>query len=256
VAGLFALLGLILLVGDKLRTESAAVHAARLSAEAGIQIASGDPSAFFVSPYGPHDAQLPYVSLSASDSESASVALDAIENALRRYPKGFVAKLIGGLFIAGEVRVGGVIAGGTVGPAWVVLAAPARLGREGIYATSLLGVHHELSSFVYRRRPATSGRWIEFAPPGAEYKTDPKEIIALASKPDPAPDTGFLSAYATSNDENDFNVYAEKMFTEPATVAMLAGEHELIRKKLRFVMVEYIEVDARMKDVFHALGLE
>lgn len=235
--------------------ETALARAQRLSSENGIRVAFGDPKSFFVPPYGPDDAHLAHVEMTSTDAASASTALQAAETSLRQYPKGFVAKLIGGLFLTGDLRVGGADAGGTVGPAWVILAAPADLGREGIYATSLLGVHHELSSFVYHKRSDTSQRWAEFTPPGWKYTTDPKEVLDLANGPMPKPETGFLSSYATSNQENDFNVYAEKMFTEPETIARLARKHGLIRKKLDFVMAAYVAVDGRMKGVFRELRL-
>jgi hypothetical protein len=257
LASLLLLAGLLLLyLSGDLIPESAASRAARLSAENGIRIASGDPRTFFVPPYAPRDARLVQVELTATDAESTSIALQGAETSLRQYPAGFVAKLIGAIFIAGEMHVGGAVAGGTVGPWWIILAAPAGLGREGIYATSLLGVHHELSSFVYRRRSETPARWAEFSPTGWLYKTDTKDIIGLADGPAPKPETGFLSLYGTSTEENDFNVYAEMMFTEPDTVARLARKHPLIRRKLDFVMAEYVAVDRRMKAVFRELRLQ
>lgn len=255
-AGVLLVVGLLLLyVGGSKSNESAAVRATRLSSANHLRIAFGDPKDFFVPPYASTDALLPHVDAQAADEASAGLALMAIETALKAYPDGFVAKLIGGIFIAGELRVGGAVAGGTVGPAWILLAAPARLGREGIYATSLIGVHHELSSFVYRKRPETANGWKQFTPAGWTYKQDPRDVLALASRDDPSPETGFLSAYGTSNEENDFNVYAEKIFTEPAVVTKLAQGHELIRRKLEFVRAAYVEIDPRMTEVFDKLGL-
>jgi hypothetical protein len=255
-AGCILAAGLVLLYhGGHVETESAPTHAARLSAESQIRIAYGDPKTFFMPPYAPKDAQLADVEMEATDAASASIALEAIERSLQQYPKGFVAKLIGAIFIAGEMRIGGARAGGTPGPAWIVLAAPARLGREGIFATNLIGVHHELSSFVLRRRPAAWQRWAAFTPAGWRYKRDAQGMLSMASVRDPSPETGFLSAYGSSDAENDFNVYAEKIFTEPEAVARLARTHELIQKKLDFVMAEYVAVDVRMEGVFRALGL-
>jgi hypothetical protein len=245
----------LLFVSGDLFDESAPARAKRLSSEHGIRVAFGDPKSFFVPPYNARDARLPYVEMTATDEQSAATCLKAVERSLQQYPAGFVAKLIGAIFIAGDVIIGGADTGGTVGPAWIVLAGSASLGREGLYATSLIGVHHELSSFVYRKRPETLQRWATFTPPGWKYKTGPKEMIALADGAVPKPETGFLSAYGSSNEENDFNVYAEKIFTEPETVARLAWKHELIRKKLDFVMAAYVAVDRRMRAVFRELRL-
>lgn len=255
VAGALVLAGLASIYWAEGR-ESADKRAQRLSAEHHVRIAFGDPATFYVAPYGPEDARLPAVEVTRADDAVAAVALEGIERSLRQYPAGFVAKLIHAIFIGLDVRVNGVEAGGTVGPAWVILAAPARLGREGIYATSYIGVHHELSSFVFRGKPETAQLWAKFAPSGWQYQHDTAAILALANATDPEPGTGFLSAYGSSDPENDFNVYAEKMFTEPQRVAKLAREHELVRKKLAFVIGSYTAIDPRMAAVFRAIGLE
>lgn len=255
IAGAVMLAGFALLYWSGCK-ESADDHAQRLSTEHQLRIAFGDPATFYVPPYGPADAQLPSVEITRADDAVAAVALEGIEQALRQYPANFVAKLVRAIFVGMEVRVDGVEAGGTVGPAWVVLAAPARLGREAIYATSYIGVHHELSSFVLRRKPETAQLWAQFTPAGWLYQHETKAIIGLASAADPSPATGFLSAYGSSDPENDFNVYAEKMFTEPQVVAKLAREHALVRKKLSFVMESYVAIDSRMIEVFRGLGLD
>lgn len=234
------------------REEAADARRQRLVARHGIEIGLGAPKTFFVPPYSERDLP-PSVVADQVDPASAAIALEGIERALEPYPRGFVSGLIKAIFVAGELRVGGAKAGGTVGPAWLILAAPARLGREGIFATAYIGVHHELSSFVLQREPATLSEWQRFAPENS--LADPQAIIARGAGADPDPETGFLSAYGATNAENDFNVYAEKIFTEPATVQRLARSHALVRKKLRFVVSSYLRIDARMRGVFAELGV-
>jgi hypothetical protein len=242
----------LLLAGRK--DETPAERAQRLSAAHGITIGIGSPDTFFVVPNGPSDARVSDVEARPVDRESAAIALEGIERALAQYPAGFVAGLIKAVFVAGELRVGVVKAGGTYGPAWIILAAPKRLGREGIFATSYIGVHHELSSLALQREPSTLPEWERFAPAAWNFETAPD--IAREQGKDPDLATGFLSAYGGTNPENDFNVYAEKIFTEPATVARLAREHPLIRRKLEFVMAVYLRIDPRMAAVFRELGVQ
>jgi hypothetical protein len=255
IALVAALAGLALLFVGR-DDEGAAQTAERLSTEHHVRVAFGDPANFYLPPYGSREAHLEGVDLAPADASSAKWAIKGIERALRQYPDGFVAKLIGAIFIAGEVRIADAIAGGTIGPNWIILAAPARIGRESIYATSFIGVHHELSSFVIRRDPDTWQQWMQFSPPAWQYRSDPKEKIGTATAAAPPPGTGFLSAYGSSSLENDFNVYAEKMFTEPEALSNLGRAHDLIRRKMRFVAGTYVDIDPRMADVFRGLALE
>jgi hypothetical protein len=253
---LLLLIGAWILLASR-KDETPAQRAQRLSAIHGITIGIGSPDTFFVPPYGPSDARLSSMEAQPVDHESAATALEGIERALAQYPAGFVAGLIKAVFVTGELRLGGAEAGGTVGPAWIILAAPKDLGREGIFATSYIGLHHELSSFALHRKPSVLQEWERFAPAGWKFEeTNVATIIARGHDHDPDPATGFLSAYGGTTAVNDFNVYAEKIFTEPATVARLARSHALIRRKLEFVIAVYVRIDPRMAAVFHELGVQ
>jgi len=113
-----------------------------------------------------------------------------------------------------------------------------------------------LSSFVLGANPATLAAWREFAPAGWQFADDAAGALSRADSFDPSLDTGFLSAYGATTLENDFNVYAEKMFTEPANLALLAREHELVRRKLEFVRAAYEAIDPRFSDRFREMGLD
>lgn len=67
---------------------------------------------------------------------------------------------------------------------------------------------------------------------------------------------GFLSAYGATNLENDFNVYAETIFTEPANLAQLARQHPLIRRKLDLVLAAYVAIEPQFADRFRLMGLD
>lgn len=99
----------------------------------GILIGYGDPSTFFISPYGPKDAFIPGTAAARAEPAALPAALDGIESSLKAYPPGFFARLAGAIFICGSLTMDGAEAGGTYGPAWLVLAAPRRLGREAIF---------------------------------------------------------------------------------------------------------------------------
>ena len=235
--------------------ESVRDHTRRIEQAHGIKIGYGNPADFWTPPFKPEDATAPGVEMQPAELQNVAFALNGVEAALNEYPPGFVAHLIRAIFICGQLRMGGMEAGGSAGPVWIILSAPSDLGAAGIRLASVLGVHHELSSFVLRVDPATRVLWSEFAPADWHFVEDAGGSLRRADDPDPSPETGFLSAYGATNLENDFNDYAEKMFTEPDKLALLAARHPLIRRKLDFVRAAYVAIDARLADRFHRLGL-
>jgi hypothetical protein len=249
IAAAFLIAGLALLTWEWQRErESVRDHVQRIEQAHGIRIGYGAPADFWTPPYKPEDATAPGVEMKPADLQNVAVSLNGIDVALEKYPPGFVARLIQAIFICGKLRMGGVEAGGTAGPAWIILAAPPDIGEEGIRLGGLLGVHHELSSFVLRVNPMTRAQWSEFAPAGWNFVEDAGGALGRAHAPAPSLETGFLSAYGATNLENDFNVYAEKMFTEPDGLAQLARQHPLIRRKLDFVRAAYVAIDPRFAD--------
>jgi hypothetical protein len=228
----------------------------RLGAEHGILVGFGPPNSFFVPPHTAADARLVETQPEPVEPSALPLALTGVERALMQYPRGFVASLVRAVFICGELRVGGARAGGTVGPAWIIVAAPKRSGDEAVFATSYIGLHHELSSFVLHKDGDTLSRWQRFTPSSWTYVEEPKVVMARGESAPPDPATGFLSAYGSTNPENDFNVYAEKMFTDPSSVLVAAGKQPIVRRKLAFVIATYAKVDSRMTATFRELGFE
>jgi hypothetical protein len=235
--------------------EKVSERAARLTRTYGIVIGYGHPSTFFVPPYGPADAEIDDMQMIGADLQSLAPALDGIEESLAMYPLGFVSSLVRAIFVAGELRVGSERAGGSTGPAWFILAASDSSDAWAIRLNNLVGVHHELSSFVLQKADAME-EWTAFTPVDWKFTTTSEEALTHGSAPDPGQETGFLSAYGATTAENDFNTYAERIFTEPKPLVQLACQHALIRKKLLFVLRTYIRLDARMENVFRELGID
>lgn len=231
-----------------------ATRARKLGEMQGIAIGFGDPSSFYVPPHLPEDARIPTVEMRAAQPKAIGPALDGIEDALKQYPPGFINKLIKAIFICGDMTIASAPAGGTYGPAWVLLSAPAGTGSDSIRLTCRLGVHHELSSFVYFRGD-NAVRWRKMEPGNWSFATTPDVQIQRDKSTPPNPATGFLSAYGATTPENDFNVYVEKMMTETPEVMRLSKLHPVVAKKAAFVRKCYVAIDPRMGAVFDALGM-
>jgi hypothetical protein len=220
-----------------------------------IYIGYDGPETFFVAPWTSRDAVRPNDVMTRVDLDKVPVALDGIEQALAVYPPGFVATRCKAVFICGSLTLDGARAGGTYGPAWIVLVA--RLSFDfSIYATALFGIHHELSSLVWHTRLDLPSRWHTLLPVGYSGARDNAEALKAAASGDDDVDRGFLSPYGATSVENDFNVYAEVVFTDAARVKALAGTHPVIAQKLALLMDAYTSLDSRFEDIFKKLGLD
>lgn len=195
--------------------------------------------------------------VTAVEPGALSWALDGMEQALGVYPHGFYGRHCTTLFVCGSLTLDGRPAGGAcvAGNDWIVLAAPMERGRDTVEMTCRLGIHHEFSSIVWSRTLTLPGRWEALVPPGWASAESNRVALDVADDPPPPPTTGFLSAYGATTLENDFNTYAEQIFTEPARLLELAQGHHLIAAKLALVLDTYIDLDSRMGGVFSRLGL-
>jgi len=252
-AGVLGLVGGALLLSSP-RTRDPLQRAHAMGLAQGIVVGLGEPAAFFVPPYLPADAKIAGVEASAVQPAALTPALDGIEGALSRYPGGFVGLLIKAIFVAGSIRIEGAAAGGTYGPAWILLAAPVEIGAASIELTCRIGVHHELSSFVYLRGQ-TVQRWLASVPAAWAFAGSAVHQLAGDAAPAPPVETGFLNAYGATSPENDFNVYAEKMMTEMGEVMRMAASVPLVARKLALVRQAYVAIDPRMERAFIDLGL-
>lgn len=238
------------------KEESPEQQAQRLTKTYGVRVEFGDPSTFYTPPYGPSDATEPGFQPELAKPELARFAMEGIEAALKQYPPGFVDELIDAVFVCGVLRMDGALAGGSAGPAWLVLSAPDDYDSDHIRTLAEFTFHHELSSHVLRRDPATLMRWSAFAPPDTQFVKAVGETLARGTLADPDPSTGFLSAYGGTNLENDFNTYAEMVFADAETLKAMARKQALIKRKLRFVLDTYEHIDPRVHGYFVESGLD
>ena len=126
----------------------------------------------------------------------------------------------------------------------------------GIFETARLGIHHEFSSLVWKARLDLYSRWRSLLPPGYTEAKDNAEALKASPSEEGDVERGFLTLYGATGAENDFNTYAEIMFTDAARLAALADKHPLIAQKLGLVMDAYISLDGRFEDLFKKFGLD
>jgi hypothetical protein len=256
--GLAMVLGGLWLFRDGLRSDPNLVRhrAEDVARRHGVQIVLHGPQEDDASGRVARLPEIPDGIVTAVDPAVLPWALDGIERALGAYPEGFYGRHCATIFVCGSLTFEGRPAGGAYVPGqdWIVLAAPAERGQATIELTSELGIHHEFSSIVWDRALTLPGRWVSLLPSGQAFAESTGRALDVADAPPPPPETGFLSAYSATSAENDFNTYAETVFTQPARLLELANQHRTVAAKLSLVLDSYVDLEPRMEAVFRRLG--
>jgi hypothetical protein len=221
-------------------------RARQISAAHGIAVAFGDPAGFRLSTDRSIHIIPEDMRAESTDQRHVSAALEGIDAALNKYPAGFVPKLVSDVFICGVLHAANARAAGTLGDGWILIAAPADRDVDDVERMAAATVHHELSSVVLKKTGALE-RWREYWPRGRAQEYGYDDVVRTGEGDDPVPATGFVSAYGMTNPENDFNMYAEKLFTDSGALSRLADRYPLVRTKLQFVIDRYVEIDPRIR---------
>jgi hypothetical protein len=228
-------------------------RAAEIGRRHGLQIGFGDPAGFYTPPFGPADALIPGGVAEPAATADLGPALDGIATSLALYPAGFYARFCRAIFLCGPLLFAGERAGGTYGRAWIILAADPFGGAGGIRETARLGVHHEFSSLVLPHLPGLAARWAALLPVGWHPILRTEDALRQVDAGDAR--DGFLSAYAATSVENDFNTYAETAFGNPALLAALAETLPVVKRKAALLLDAYTALDSRLADTFRDLRL-
>ena len=227
----------------------------RLAKTHNIVIGTGDPTTFFVPPYTRSEAKLSDGEIFPAAQSTLDESLRGVEDALKAYPTGFVSSQIDAIFIAGNMLFDGMRAGGTYRYNWIIIASDSKAIGEYNYHAALYGVHHELSSFIYRKSFVISRFWGDLMPENWKAKITDKESLADNYEPIDY-ENGFLNNYATTSVENDFNTYAEFVFARTDELIELAKQYPLVAKKLRLFIIAYSQESPDMKKLFSGSALE
>lgn len=117
-------------------------------------------------------------------------------------------------------------------------------------------VHHEFSSLLMKKYPFPMQQWRQANTADFAYAFEDKAnpgLEAMRSGQDKLKDDalfaqGFLSAYAMSSVEEDFNVFSGVAFLYPDWMIELAQAHEPLRNKLVVWLDFHLAIDAAFKD--------
>lgn len=184
--------------------------------------------------------------------------IQLLPNILGKYPKSVISESIDRLAFSQELTFYGVPYGGTNLERTLYLTNKGRqAGFNDTYLQELF--HHEMSSLLMNKFPFNSKQWAGANPKKFQYKNETIEILNAVKNNSAALGDrdlyrqGFLSKYAQSTLENDFNVYAENIFVHPETIQDLISQYPIINTKYQLVKDFYISINPDFSTLFEII---
>lgn len=266
LGGLIAIFGLYLVSSQYYGSPIEAYRTHRIAEELveryGVVIRYGDPIDFRIPPK-PTAHSLRNMQMERTNIHGAHRAMLGIKEGLSKYPVELIKKHLSAVFISGQIKSNGIIAGGTVLGSWIYVSADQsnRPLPTQIYANTL---HHEFSSILMREYNFPTIRWVLANKSGFKYPEDKKMIImaaSLKSRADPKDahlwhNAGFVHDYGKSSIMNDFNTYAELAMGDPEKLKQLSRQYPRIRLKTSIFVEFYEGLAPGLGEYFLSVGLD
>jgi len=176
-----------------------------------------------------------------------------------KYPKSIIQDELKTIKLAGSLTLYSVFYGGTsIGSTLYLTSLGYDKGYTDEYIEKLF--HHEFSSILMRNHEFPQNAWNASNVTEFKYAQTNKEIRRAIAE-----DTGtvgnhgiysrgFLTKYSMSTLENDFNVMAEQVFTDPGRLKTLIQQYPIIRKKYELLRIFYLDIDPKFINVFDKLN--
>ena len=178
-----------------------------------------------------------------------------LRRGLAKYPPAVLAANLAAVYPLASLRYRSVLTSGTNSRDSVYL----RIGsvKAGFTDAHIEGtLHAEFSSILLRNHPALldATAWNAANPPGFRYLGDGVDAVkqgkaGLQFRQDLLA-KGFLTEYATSTLENDFNGISRRLFMGDAALWTLARQHAAIQAKLTLALAFYRRLDPAFTEAF------
>ncbi len=184
------------------------------------------------------------------DLAEAGRVVPLIERFATAYQPEVLQKNLTDIYLLGDLYCYQHPYGGTNSTSAVYLRVGTR--AEGYTDRVLLAtLHEEFSSILLRNYGFSADTWIRLEGDGFEYPNNSVDLLDEPGlKADPSRDlleAGFLTLYAASSLENDFNEYAGWIFVWPDRLCDYGSHYPLIRRKAAMVSDFYRSIDPQME---------
>ncbi len=210
---------------------------------------SAFPAQWQTDDISPKGEALPY--------ESALFGDEIIRNAVNKYPKEVIKKNLDAIYLFSELQYFGISAAGTNSRERIYLkVGESTQGYTPQYIERVF--HSELSSILLRNHPQlfNEKQWKSHRDNTTEISGVSAIKSGLASPRIGNPDLlsqGFLSEYAKSNVENDFNAYAGMLFAQFDELWDLSTHYPAIAEKMALTIAFYQSIDEQFEHPYFSL---
>jgi len=164
------------------------------------------------------------------------------------YSSTFLKRNLTDIYILNDLECYGKSYGGTSGRSSIYLEVDTQ--DEGYTDQFLLGMlHSEFSSILIRSYQFPEQEWRQINQNGFAYSENALEVVEQDRIREPTKDlleAGFLVRYATTSLENDFNMFAEWLFTREKELCELRTRYERINKKAHLAIEFYKSIGSEV----------
>jgi len=167
---------------------------------------------------------------------------------LNKYPEHLIKKNLMAIYLLGSLSFYDIPYGGTSLEQSIYLTAGAKSdGYNDTYFASLF--HHEISSIFFRSYSFPIEEWSLVNANNSFYAKSNEQVLKAIEEGGGETEEnkkyyqdGVLSKYGYSTLENDFNLYAEMLFTNPSKLNLLAETYPRIYQKSELIKRFYSRI--------------
>lgn len=195
----------------------------------------------------------PIFSFKRSSDETVKEMKSVIEEEMEKYPNGFIDKLIRYIYIVDTLEDNGYRIGGgySFNKKFIFLSVENRFWGVFKYIDKKRGTfHHELASFIFNK-PFNILTWHTLVP----KKWQPVTKNSVREQSEWGLEEGFITSYGTTSLGNDFSEYAKIIFMEPKRIIEYAKHSSVVKKKVCYLRLMYLDQDVRIDDYFSRSGV-
>ena len=172
-----------------------------------------------------------------------------LQKAFKKYPDNVIKENLDAIYFAKEINEGGFKYGGS----YDLFRKIVYLANDGVQDNdySMDAFHHEFSSLLLKQHSFLLNPWIEQNPRNFSYlyekygnfKNLQRYMKMEIDGTEEDYKKGFMSTYAQTNFENDFNEYARLVFNHPRKFKKIMNQYPRVRGKFLVFLEFYHKID-------------
>lgn len=192
---------------------------------------------------------------SLKDEVRRAKVFRSLSDSIILYPKSIFSRNIEKIYILDKLFIGGTNVSGTYDYSNKNIYIATNQRSNKIVEKTL---HHEFSSILINKYTLSEKQWRNAARKNFQYEQDKDPFYAWLYSigevdhidQETLLNRGLLRQYAETGVENDFNIYAEYVFSYPSKMKKLISEYPIIKRKYEVFKDFYLSIDEGFQPVF------